>query len=495
MRLNWFLRSVLMEESGTGEGGEGGGGDSTALTVSGGTDVATIDGTRDEGTGDGALATTTAADSEPVFEGGKLSPSASKTFRQLRTTNPTLRNVIDRSERALGTVAKLTAMFGPKPFDRINQLRKMEREVGGAAGLQALREANDDLIKSDQLYERADPQLISMMTESPAGKQAFVKIFPHSVQRMRELAPQTYTKWVGQQFLHSLEKLEVTLKKSDGAAISTEPIDMPFRLRRIFGQLPPTDEHGRFVGGAMTADQEQAIYSDLANIYAWVEKIRSWANATPEDLTPPKEDTSAAAIAKAQKDADAATEALWAEKRDVRSNKIIDDEVSKQTKGMDLSSTLTADIAARARKSINDARKVKPDNSRKIRSFFESKDMIGYLDYNIGIVQDNVQSAVEKATALYAKKSTRRAGAPATTAATTTTTEAAQTQPVQTGKVTRLTAQQSEAIGGKYSTRWMKQALAPGLPGTTGAMHKLGQQMLRKGNPLGLPDGTVVQFP
>lgn len=493
MKLNWFLRSVLMEEAGDGTGG-GGGGDSTALTVSTGTAVATTDGdgTDDTGGGDTSVAV---ADNQQIFEGGKLSQSAAKTFRQMEKANPAARTLITEAQRAMGGWAKVKAIFGSKPFDRINQLRKLEREVGGEAGLKSMRATVEDMEKSDSLYEKADPQLIALMTESPAGKQAFVNIFPHAVAKVRELAPQTYTKWLGMQFLNTIEKLEVTLKNSAGAVISNEPIDMPFRLRRVFGQLPPTDEHGKFVGGTMTAEQEQAIYTDLANIYAWIEKLRTWANATPEDLTPSQEDAGKGRIAEAEKAANEAVQNSWKVQRDAICNDIITEEVRKQTKGTDLSATIMADITARARKSINGIRKAKPDNERKVKAFFDSKDVKGYIAYNRGIVQDNVQAAVEKAAGLYAKKSTRRTGQPQQAAPAATGAPAAQTQPAaQAGKVTRLTPQQAEQLGGKQGTRWMKQRIGNN-PGTTTEMITKGQQMLRKGNPLNLPEGTVVQFP
>jgi len=491
-----------MEESGGDAGGAGGG--STALTVTTGTDVATIDGGGGD-TGDGtggdsgaALTTTTGADSEPVFEGGKLSQSATKAFRQLETANPTARNILNRAQRALGTVAKLTWMFGPKPFDKINQLRKFEKEAGGMAGLQALREANEDLVKSDELYERADPQLIAMMTETPAAKQAFVKLFPHSVAKLRELAPLTYTRWLGMQQLHSIEKAEVSIKDKNGTVIATEPIDIPFRLRRIVGMLPwSQDQNGKFTGGTVTPEQMQTFQADLSYMFSYLDMIRGFANATPEDLTPPKEDTSAARIAEAENAANTALQNSWKVQRDAICNDILAEEVRKQTKGMDLSSTIVADITAKARKSINDTRKAQPDNTGKVKSFFDAQNLSGYIAYNKRIVQDHAQSAVEKAVGLYARKSSRRAPAVATgnqpPATGTQAQPATGTQP-QTGKIVKLSPQQAELLGGRHGTRWAKQALFPGDKGTTREMMQRGQQMLRKNNPLNLPDGTIVQF-
>ena len=501
MKLNWFLKSLLMEESAGDAGGGGGtGGDSTALAVTTGTDLATID-SGDGGDGAGGDSTalaTTGADSAAVYEGGKLSRGTTKTFRQLETANPAARPILAEAQRALGGWAKIKSMFGPKPFDKINALRKFEKEAGGMAGLQALREASEDLVKSDELYEKADPQLIAMMTETPAAKQAFVKLFPHSVAKLRELAPMTYTRWLGMQQLHSLEKAEVSIKSKDGTVLGTEPIDIPFRLRRIVGMLPwAMDATGKFTGGTVTPEQMQTFQADLSYMFSYLDTVRAYANSTPEDLTPPKEDTSAAQIAKANKDAEDAIQNSWKVQRDAICNDIVAEEVRKQTKGMDLSSTIIADITAKSRKSINDIRKGQPDNTGKVKAFFDAKNVSGYIAYNKRIVQDHAASAVEKAVGLYARKSSRRAPAAvsaAPVAAPGTQGVAPAANAPQAGKIVKLTAQQGDQLGGRHGTRWMKQQIFPGDKGTTKEMRASGQMMLRRGNPLNLPDGTVVQF-
>lgn len=53
-----------------------------------------------------------------------------------------------------------------------------------------------------------------------------------------------------------------------------------------------------------------------------------------------------------------------------------------------------------------------------------------------------------------------------------------------------LTPEQTQKLGGKTSTRWMKHKIG-NAPGTT-EMAAKGQEMLRKGNPLKMPDGTPM---
>lgn len=511
MKLNWLWRSVLMEEAGDGGTGGGGGGNETALATTTGTDITTTDDGAGAGDGTTAITTTEGDAAAPIFEGGKLSQSASKTFRKLEVANPDAKPLLSRAQRAFGTVAKLTAMFGPKPFDRINALRKMERELETHAyvnnegkridGLTALREINDDVAAHDDLYANSDPRLLGLMTESPAGKNAYVKLWPHVVAKLRDLAPKMYTRWLGAQTVSLIEKSPITLKSQDGKDLATEAIDLPFRLRRMVGQIPWTvdKESGKYVGGTLTPEQVQALAWDMEFINAFVMQVRGWANETPEDLTPPKEDTSAAAVAKAQEDASQALEQAWMAKRDAICNRILEDQVREQTKGMSLSSLELANVTAAARRSVNETRRNTPDNRTKQYGYLKAKDVKGYLAYNKKIFEDHSQAAVEKAIATYAKRSTRRTPAASGTTGKATTTQAGapdarQTQQQPSGQVRRLTAKESADLGGRTGTRWIKQKIGNS-PGTTTEMIFKGQHMLRAGNPLNLPEGTVVQHP
>lgn len=509
MKLNWFLRCVLMEEAGA-DGGVGGGGgtDSTALTVSTGTAVATEGGGDGTGGGDGSTAlATTGADSQPIIEGGRLTQSASQTFRQLEKANPQAREVIARSQRALATVAKLTEMLGSKFFERINGLRRLEQEVAKHSyvgndgkrvdGLTALRQAGEDIDRSDSLYEKADPQLIAMMTESAPGKHAFVKLFPHVVNRLHELAPKTYRRWMGMQNLHIVEKAPVTLKLQNGQE-STEEIDIPFRLRRMIGNLPWAidKDTGTYAGGAVTPQQAQALAWDFEMLHAFMTQVRATANETPEDLTPAKEDTTAAEIATAKREAETERQGAWATKRDAICNDVLGDEVRKQTKALDLSQTIIADITSRARKAINETRRAKPDNERRQKAFFDSGDLAGYLAYNRSILEDQAQSAVEKAVQLYGRKSSRRTPATQKTVTPAAPAPAGQqkTHQAAPANVVMLNAEQLKKLNGSSITRFMKTAIG-NQPGTTNAMVVKREYMLKAANPWGYPEGTVVRVP
>lgn len=517
-------RSFLMVEAG-GDGGAGGAGDgggSTALAVTGGTDLATTGDTGADGDGtggdSGAVAATTAADSEVFDKSGRMTRGASKMFRTLGATNPQAKALLARAERAIGAWDKVVGILGAKPIERINELRAFDqdarwgaitdadrrRKMGqppykdGATGLRMLRETAADMELSDDLYAAGDPKLIDMMTESPAGKQAFVKIFHAAVAKVRSIAPNFYTNWLGSQVIHLLNNLEIPTgqRDGDGRAI-TEPINMSARLRRIYSNLPALNAEGKIAGGTLSAYQQQEIQIDLGQIYALVEAMRSWSNVKPEDLTPPKEDMSAAKIAEAEKRADEAMQNAWRIQRDAVCNNMLDDEVRKQTKGMELSSTIIADITARARKAINTSRNARPDHTSKQESFLAAKNQAGYLAYHKKAVQDFAPEAVERAVALYGRKSSRRApvkAADATAAGTGASGTQQTQQTAQAGQIVRLTEQQVKDIGGISNARWTKQRIGNS-PGTTIEMLSKRQKMLKDGNPLKLPEGTVVQFP
>lgn len=506
--FDWFLRSVLMEEAGGGEGA-GGGGDSTALATTTVTDLATTG----DGTGDGADGTGTAVaagdDSAPaaIYEGGRVSQGVSRAFRKLETANPTLRRTFRTALDALDTVGRLRTMLGDKPFDKIKQYRKLESEVAAYAyvnaegkridGITAIRELNDDVKAQDTMYETANPLLIESMTESPLGKFAFTKLFPHVVAKTRALAPKMYTRWLGAQIVNALEKLEmVTAKDGEGKVTATDPIDMPFRLRRVFTQLPPLDVNNKFVGGQITADQQHAIHSDLAMIYSWIDAMRAWANATPEDLTPAKADENAAAMVLAQQKADVALDKAWTAAKKAECIPLLDAEIRRQTARLNLDATAIADITARARKGSDDRRNKQPDDQGRRIAFFKARDMNGFLAYHRQAVVDHGPEAVTDAIAASGHRANRKATATQTAGTTAAGAGTGQQQQQQaSGTVRRLTPDEAAKLGGVNGTRWMKPAGIGTAPGTTQAMVMERKQMMRKGNPLNLPEGTVVQFP
>ena len=514
---NFHGTSVLMEETGgvgggTGAGSGTGGGDSTALTVSTGTAVADAPGGSGgelSPSGDSSLQT-----GESLFDAsGRMTPTTSKLVRELETANPAARSFLGRAQRALGAVAKLTSMLGPKYIDAIVGLRRFENEARwadivdpqarkalgkapfktGQDGLAALRSTAEDMERSDELYAKSDPQLLAMMTETPAAKQAYVKLWPHSVSKLRDLAPLTYTKWLGDQVLSLMEKSAVSLKTKDGKDI-TEEIDLPRRLRRMVGCLPwTTGENGAYLGGAVTPEQAQTLAWDIEFLNAFLLKVRGYASQTPEDLTPSKEDASAARIAEAERRADAATEAAWVTTRNAECNELIRAEVEKQAKGLNLSATEIANVTAKARATINEYRRSRPDNNSRIAGFKTAKNLAGYLTYNKGIVEEKAPEAVEKALASQGRRSSRRApirtAAPGTTSPATGTQQQADT----TGKIVGLTSAQAQQLRAK-GTLWMMQKIG-NQPGTTQDMIGKRQWMLKKGNPLNLPEGSIVQFP
>lgn len=496
------LFGVLMNEAG--DGGTGGGGDSTAVTTVDNSAVATLDGGDGSGSGDGAgtgdgtVVALADANSQPIFDrSGRITQATSKAFRELETSNPTLRSILGQAQRALGTLGKLRSVLGPKPFDRIKELRDFEKEVGGRDGLAALRASVEDMDTSDSLYAKADPALLEMMTESPAGKHAFVRIWPHAVAKFSQLSPNGYTRWLGAQILNAIQKLEVVIGKDSNGKDVTEPFDLPYRLRRMYGMLPAPDAQGKAAGGSITPEQHLALISELSLIYNWTDRMRGWSNATPEDLTPQKEDTSAEAIRTAKAEADQALQESWRVKRDSVCNELLADEVAKQSKGLNLSSTDIANVKAKARASVNAIRRAQPDNNAKIQGFFDARNFDGYLKYNRRILEDNMKSEVEKALSIYGKKSTRR------TAATTDTTRSqAQTQTQNTqqqnnqqqGQIVRLTLEQMKQLGGAHITKYMKQPIG-NKPGTTMEDIKKKQYVLRAPNPWKLADGTRVQLP
>ena len=507
MKLNWFFQSVLMNEAADGSGTGGGGGDSTALTTTTGTGLATGDGAGEGVAADdtGTSVTTTRDESAPisVYEGGRVSQGVSRAFRKLEVANPTMKRMFRQAQDALDTVGRLRSMLGDKPFDKIKQLRTTAEAVAKyvwtdekgnvTKGLPAITAMYEDVVAHDTMYETANPALLELMTESPLGKFAFVKLFPHVVAKLQQIAPQTYTRWLGAQMANAFTQLEVEIKNGEGKVVSKEPINVPFRMRQMYGLLPAPVE-GKIAGGAMTLIQEHELLTHFDNIYAWIEKIRAWSNATPEDLTPPKADESAAAMQKAQRDADVALDKAWTATKKAECIPLLDAEIRKQTAGLKLNATAIADITARARKSVDKRRNAQPDDQGRRIAFFKSRDMNGFLAYHRQAVENYAPEAVTDAITASGHRANRKA-VTGKQADGTAKGAGQNDQQAASGAVRRLTPDEAAKLGGVNGTRWMKPSGIGGAPGTTQAMAMARQQMMRKGNPLNLPEGTIVQFP
>ena len=508
MKLNWFLHGVLMVEAGGGEGGGGGGGgDSTALAVSPGTEIAPSgDGTGDgTGAGAGTSLDTTGADSTPatIYEGGRVSRGVSQAFRKLETANPTLKRTFRQALDALDTVGRLRTMLGDKPFDKIKQLRKTEQEIATYAyvnaegkrvdGMTAIRELNDDVRAHDTMYETANPLLIESMTETPLGKFAFTKLFPHVVAKYRSLAPKAYNKWFGGGVIGWLDKAEISIKGQDDKNL-TEEIDLPRRMRRMIGCLPWTLDATTktYSGGTVSPDQAATLAHDFMFIQAFLDRVRSYAAEQPEDLTPPKEDETAMQIAAANQKADVALDKAWRAAKAAECIPLLDTEIRKQTAALNLNATAIADITARARKAVDNRRNKQPDDMGRRAAFFKSRDMNGYLAYFRQAVVDYGPEAVTDAITASGHRANRKAtaGKQASVAAA----GAPGVQQQQAGAIRRITADEAAKLrsGG---TRWMKPSGVGGNPGTTQDMVLKRQWMLKDGNPLKFPEGTIVQFP
>ena len=400
----------------------------------------------------------------------------------------------------------LRTMLGDKPFDKIKQLRKVEQEIATYAyvngegkrvdGVTAIRELNEDVKAHDTMYEAANPLLIESMTESPIGKHAFVQLFPHVVTKLRSLAPKTYTKWLGSQVLHWIEKADIAIK-GEGDKSITEAVDIPFRLRRMIGMLPwAIDKDTRqYTGGAVTPEQAQTLAHDIMFIQAFLEKVRGYANETPEDLTPPKADDSTAQLQKAQRDADVALDKAWTAAKKAECIPLLDAEIGKQAASLRLNAAVIADITARARKAVDSRRNKQPDDVGRRQAFFKARDMNGFLGYHKQAVLDYGPEAVTDAIAASGHRASRRTAATKQADSTAAGAGGGQgTQQAESGAVRRLTADEAAKLRAD-GTRWMKPAGIGTAPGTTQKMVIDKQWMLRKGNPLNLPEGAIVQFP
>ena len=196
MKLNWFLRGLLLEEAGDGGGGGGvsdsggEGGASTALATAdaGGGDDGLVHSAEftEEGTPQAEEPGTAVVKAgERFVTNGKVTASGRAALESLRSISPQL---------AQQTVqAHLTAEYFRREFPKgkadVQRLKQMATGYGGETGLASLKQNAEALTNLTNLYDAADPSFVDHLTADEESIAAFVKLFPSFMDRLYKASP------------------------------------------------------------------------------------------------------------------------------------------------------------------------------------------------------------------------------------------------------------------------------------------------------------------
>lgn len=454
------LLSVLMNTAGDALAGGGGGiavtesagPESTAIVPSGDGDTSQPDDTGSEG-----------ADLQRTDDTGvSRSRTAANPAVALLKQHPEHVQWANDAQRALGYRARIRSEFpGKDPVVEIARLKKLEKELGGERGFAEMQSDLAELQEIDKLYANSDPRMLDYMTETDAGKSAFVKLAPHIINKFRSLAPKAFASTFANLFLGSM-KYDML---NDDKGNPVEPADLPLRLRRLAAAIPKENE---------------LAMGELNALFAYVNLIQGLTQVEPERFVPQQSTVDNTRERELNERETKLLQTEWIGARDALATQITQRIWGEETKGKSVSSDDRRDTESLFQMRLQRAINSVPNYKSTVQHFFDTKDKEGYLAYQNSLLQDHIPATLKieirkLLPRLAALKPGQRTGA--TTEATTTTRQTP--APLQQG-FRRLPAKPSD--NDLDYTQMNKEMIIK---------H---QGVLRRGNSQGMPAGSKVSW-
>ncbi len=362
---DFLLHGPLMDEAGDAGGGGGiaaptdTGADastSTELTVTGDQSLTTIDDAADDAGGE--LATIPAA--EPLLENGRPSKTTSAALATLKTTNPGLAKAVPR---ALAVEARLRAEFpNQNPFDAIRSMQRTLKSIGGEKGLQEIRSSLADMEEMDLLYAGSDPRMLEKMTESPEGKNAFIRLMPHAFAKLQALAPNAFSAYFAKTFLNHIVNKRFDVSLARLAEVT------PKEVLGSDGKTPVPNPAVKFI------EQIDGFMQELMTL----EKLPSEAPAPTVDPRQAELDTRQAELDRKGKEMELQG---WKSSADNTKANLFNKAWDELTKGRKISAVDKEDIQSRFWTRLPIAMGQLPGFSNSLKEYYEANDKDGYLRY------------------------------------------------------------------------------------------------------------------
>lgn len=144
--------------------------------------------------------------SKPIVD-GKLSAEYKAALDKLKAENPALAEGI---RKALFEQARIQAAL-PGGLNEVKQLRQRIEQLGGDQGIQESQQELDGWRQFDQQFTSADPKVLDFLMETPAGKDAFIKIAPLTFDRYAEAHPEGYSSYIANAFMADMQAANLPL--------------------------------------------------------------------------------------------------------------------------------------------------------------------------------------------------------------------------------------------------------------------------------------------
>lgn len=134
------------------------------------------------------------APAKPLIDGGKLSAEAKETLEKIKAENPALARAI---QRALFKEAEISKVL-PGGLKEVQALRDTVEKLGGETGIQEIQAEVNGWHQFDEQYMAGKPEAIEFMTSEPEGREAFLKLMPHALQKFEALHPEGFSQYMAQ---------------------------------------------------------------------------------------------------------------------------------------------------------------------------------------------------------------------------------------------------------------------------------------------------------
>lgn len=398
--IDFLDRGVLMDEAGGADAGGGGmdtgadlggsGAESTELAV---IDTESVDDATDDlDTGEPS---TELAKFRPTDDSGRLTKQAQTALAPLKQTAPALYRQIHKNQ---GIVNRLFASVpaGVNPFDAIKNYQRIFKELGGEQGIQEIRAQLAEMEDVDLLFAGADPQVLDkyLMAE-PSGKAAIMKLLPHVVARLENVAGGPAA------ILGLSNKIdELRMKLTPNAAnkkwaqtIQNALIqsDIDVHFRRMEALIPATDEIGKAsvtaIGQWLTA---------IKNMTALEAEVLP---AAPAEVKEP--DTLSEERRQFEKEKIDSRRENWGQASNSLSNSTFEKAWAEQSKGRKLTPKDKENIAGLVGLRMGIVYKNISGYSQERNRLFQANDRAGFLRYMQNVYSKNIPRVLKAEIAGY----------------------------------------------------------------------------------------------
>ncbi len=281
------------------------------------------------------------APAKPLIDGGKLSAEAKETIDKIKLENPALAKAIQRALFKEAEIAKAL----PGGIKEVQQLRQTIETLGGEHGIADLQKEIAGFHGFDEQYTAGDPKALEFMTSDDAGKEAFLKLMPHALQKFEALHPDGFSNYMAQVISGTMASYNV-----------------PLALALL----------GRSIKDNPEAQEQYAV---LEKFYNSIGQIAS------KQVTPPKFQTAAPDNGRAQfeQERTAFEREKWKNETATQQRPAFESEWNRLVAGRKLTNTQTLAIQelfeSRFNKSING------QHAQTLQRYFDAKDKSGFLKY------------------------------------------------------------------------------------------------------------------